>query len=167
MWWAHLPAMLKGYFDRVNKNRTMFNGGTGLLAKGRITKVLLTSGWIVSTILALFASVEMVLIFQYHWLLLLGLSAALFLGLEYSLPPFRLSKLGLGELAAFIAYGVPLMVVGLAASILPFLTDVVIVANLDAYEIPAGMKMINIMGMSVTNAVACAIIPAIYYLVQI
>ena len=69
----------------IDPNRS---GGTGLLAKGRITKVLLTSGWIVSTILALFASVEMVLIFQYHWLLLLGLSAALFLGLEYSLPPF-------------------------------------------------------------------------------
>ena len=59
------------------------------------------------------------------------------------------------------------MVVGLAASILPFLTAVVIVANLDAYEIPAGMKTINIMGMSVTNAVACAVIPAIYHMVQI
>ena len=50
---------------------------------------------------------------------------------------------------------------------LPLLTAVVIVVNLDAYEIPAGMKTINIMGMSVTNAVACAVIPAVYYLVQI
>lgn len=76
-------------------------------------------------------------------------------------------------LLCIVSFGVAIalrvlpLAIGLAASILPLLTAVVIVVNLDAYEIPAGMKMINIMGMSVTSAVACTVIPAIYHFVQI
>jgi hypothetical protein len=39
-----------------------------------------------------------------------------------------------------------------------------IIKNFNAYELPAGMKMINIMGMSATTTVLCGIIPAVYFL---
>jgi 1,4-dihydroxy-2-naphthoate octaprenyltransferase len=128
-WFGFLLAIIIGLFahiavsfsnelidepnDRINTNRTMFSGGTGLLLKGLITKTVLNWGWIVSSILALLIPTLMVLLFGYHWLLIFGLGFALFLGLEYSLPPFRFSQMGAGEAAAFIAYGVPLMLVGL------------------------------------------------------
>ena len=45
-------------------------------------------------------------------MLIFSLALALFLGLEYSFPPLRFAKIGLGEMAAFVAYGLPLMMVG-------------------------------------------------------
>ena len=51
---------------------------------------------------------------------------------------------------------------GFVAGILPVITGAIIMTNLEAYKIPAGMKMINIMGLSVMSAVFCAAIPAIY-----
>ena len=240
--------------DKINLNRTMFSGGTGLMAKGLITKNVLNLGWIISSVLALVIPAIMVFLFQFHWLLIFSLALALFLGLEYSFPPFRLSRISFGEVAAFLAYGAPLMIVGvtlqvdkavvnliianyrfyllalpvslsvfatlcltqipdtdadkkngkksisvilgpksvlilsaivllicvfffisfvllkiltlkyfLIASILPVLTVVIILTNLDAYKIPAGMTMINIMGMSVTSTVLCAVVPAVYF----
>jgi 1,4-dihydroxy-2-naphthoate octaprenyltransferase len=232
----------------------MFNGGTGLMAEGLITKRTLNWGWIITSWLGLIIAAVLVLQFRYHWLLFLGIAVGLFLGLEYSFYPLRFSRIGLGEIAAFIGYGVPMMLVGLvsqvenpavnqvvsgfrfylsslpislsvfvtlcltqipdtdadreagkrsisvllqpknvmilsalvllvcaifcfglvllgilplkyslAISIFPLLTSGVIIKNLNAYEIPAGMKMINIMGMSVTTTVLCGIIPAVYF----
>jgi len=240
--------------DKININRTMFNGGTGLIAEGLITKRTLNWGWIITSLLSLFIASLMVLRFHYHWLLFLGIAAGLFLGLQYSFYPLRLSRIGLGEIAAFIGYGVPMMLVGLALqlenpivnqvtsgfrfyllslpislsvfvtlcltqipdtdadketgkrsisvllrpknvmilsatvmflciffcfglvllgilplkysiiiSIFPLLTGGVIIKNLNAYKIPAGMKMINIMGMSATTTVLCGIVPAVYF----
>jgi putative NADPH-quinone reductase/1,4-dihydroxy-2-naphthoate octaprenyltransferase len=240
--------------DEINVNRTMFNGGTGLLSEGLITKRTLNWGWIITSWLGLIIAAVLVLQFRYHWLLFLGIAVGLFLGLEYSFYPLRFSRIGLGEIAAFIGYGVPMMLVGLvsqvenpavnqvasgfrfyllslpislsvfvtlcltqipdtdadreagkrsisvllqpknvmilsalvllvcaifcfglvllgilplkysiAISIFPLLTSGVIIKNLSAYEIPAGMKMINIMGMSVTTTVLCGIIPAVYF----
>ena len=240
--------------DKINVNRTMFNGGTGLLAEGLITKRTLNRGWVITSWLGLILAALLVLQFGYHWLLFLGTAVGLFLGLEYSFYPLRFSRIGLGEIVAFIGYGVPMMLVGLvsqvenpavdqiasgfrfyllslpislsvfvtlcltqipdtdadreagkrsisvllrpknvmilsvfvlffcvlfcfglvlfgilplkysiAISIFPLLTGGVILKNLNAYEIPAGMKMINIMGMSVTTTVLCGIIPAVYF----
>jgi NAD(P)H dehydrogenase (quinone) len=103
--------------DRINANRTVFSGGTGLLLKGIITRTVLNRGWIISSIVALLIPTLMIMLFGYHWLLLFGLGFALFLGLEYSLPPFRFAQIGAGEAAAFIAYGVPLMLVGLTLQV--------------------------------------------------
>lgn len=242
--------------DYVNQNRTMFNGGTGLLVKNRISKYTLNAGWIASALLALLVPAAMVFLFHYHWLLIGSLGLALFLGVEYSFPPLRLSRIGLGEAAAFIAYGVPFLTVGFVsqdaaravighvfrdykfyllglpvsssiavtlcltqipdtdadrsngkrsisvlmgpknvllfavflllvsaasfagfvplhilplsfasiACILPVLTVLVIMTNLDAYKTPAGGKMINIMGLSFTSAVFSALVPTIYFL---
>jgi NAD(P)H dehydrogenase (quinone) len=243
--------------DKINANRTMFNGGTGLLAKGLITRDALNMGWIISCVTAILIASLLVFVFQFHWVLFFSLTLVLFLGLEYSLPPLRLSRIGLGEIAAFLAYGAPLMIVGLAlqveksvvnqliadyrfyllslpvslsvfvtmcltqipdtdadkstgkksisvllgpqkvlviavivlsicvssfvvffllkivslkysliAAILPITTAVIILANLDAYKIPAGIRMINIMGMSVTSTVYCTVVPAIYFLIH-
>ena len=240
--------------DEINPNRTLFNGGTGLMAEGLITKRTLNRGWITASLLGLFIAALLVLQFRYHWLLFLGIAVGLFLGLEYSFYPLRFSRIGLGEIAAFIGYGVPMMLVGLISqvdnpavnqvasgfrfyllslpislsvfvtlsltqipdtdadreagrrsisvllqpknvmilsalvlllcvlfcfglvlldilplkysiviSIFPLLTGGVIIKNLNAYEIPAGVKMINIMGMSATTTVLCGIIPAVYF----
>jgi 1,4-dihydroxy-2-naphthoate octaprenyltransferase len=242
--------------DYVNQNRTMFNGGTGLMAKNRISKYTLNAGWIVSALLALLVPAAMVFLLHYHWLLFGSLGLALFLGVEYSFPPLRLSRIGLGEAAAFIAYGVPFLMVGFVlqntaeavignvvrdyrfyllglpvsssvavtlcltqipdtdadrlngkrsisvllgsknvlffavflllvsiasfagfvplhilplsyasiACIFPVLTVIVITTNPDAYKIPAGRKMINIMGLSFTSAVFSAFVPTVYFL---
>jgi putative NADPH-quinone reductase/1,4-dihydroxy-2-naphthoate octaprenyltransferase len=241
--------------DRINTNRTMFNGGTGLMMKAQITKPQLNMGWVVTAILAVTTPLILVVILGYHWLLIASTAIALFLGIEYSLPPFRFSRLGLGEIAAFFAYGIPMVLIGLilqtnhdtvtgimtgyrffllalpvslavlvtlcltqipdteadksigkksvsvllgprkvmilsigllglcillftsfiildilplhyslSAMCLPLLTIIVILFNLEAYKIPAGMVMINIMGLSVTSAVFSGVIPAIYFL---
>jgi putative NADPH-quinone reductase/1,4-dihydroxy-2-naphthoate octaprenyltransferase len=243
--------------DRINMNRTMFNGGTGLLSKELITKSILNTGWIVFTALPVVVSGLLVLRFDYHWLLIASFGVGLLLGLEYNFPPFRFSRIGLGEAAAFVAYGVPVMLVGLIlqveksvvnnlisnyrfylialpvslsvfatlcltqipdtdadrkmgkksisvlirprnvlilsvfalflcvsliicftvmnilslpytvlASLMPLLTGITILNNLDAYKKPAGMTMIHIMGMSVTSSILCALIPAIFYLLN-
>jgi len=243
--------------DKINVNRTIFNGGTGLIAEGLITKRTLNWGWIITSLLGLFIASLMVLRFHYHWLLFMGIAVGLFLGLQYSFYPLRLSRVGLGEIAAFIGYGVPMMLVGLALqvenhivnqvtsgfrfyllslpislsvfvtlcltqipdtdadketgkrsisvlfqpknvmilsatvlflciffcfglvlldilplkysiiiSVFPLLTAGVIIKNLNAYKIPAGMKMINIMGMSATTTVLCGIVPAVYFFIN-
>lgn len=71
-------------------------------------------------------------------------------------------------LCIFFCFGlVPLGILPLKYSIIisifPLLTGVVIIKNLSTYKIPAGMKMINIMGMSVTTTVLCGIVPAVYF----
>jgi putative NADPH-quinone reductase/1,4-dihydroxy-2-naphthoate octaprenyltransferase len=241
--------------DEINVNRTMFNGGTGLMAEGLITKRTLNWGWIITSLLGLIIAALLVLQFRYHWLLFLGIAVGLFLGMEYSFLPLRFSRIGLGEIAAFIGYGIPMMLVGMvsqvenlavnqivseyqfyllslpislsvfvtlcltqipdtdadrkvgkksisvllqpkivmilsafflflcvlfcislflldilplqysiAISVFPLLTGGMIIKNFNAYELPAGMKMINIMGMSATTTVLCGIIPAVYFL---
>jgi putative NADPH-quinone reductase/1,4-dihydroxy-2-naphthoate octaprenyltransferase len=272
-WWGFFIAALIGLLahgavsfsnevvdepiDQINLNRTMFNGGTGLLSKGLITRRLLRSGWIVSALLAIAVSALLVIVFEYHWLLIASCALGLFLGLEYSFPPIRFSRRGLGEAAAFFAYGVPVMFVGLVlqvdrgvmsalvsdfrlylmampvslsvfavlcltqipdtdadgsvgkksvsvlfgqknvlilaalvlficvmlfitfttlrmisipfgvlALLMPLMTGIFILRNLDAYSVPAGRTMINIMGMSVTSSILCALIPALYFLLN-
>jgi NAD(P)H dehydrogenase (quinone) len=260
--WAHIAVSFSNEvvdepIDRINMNRTMFNGGTGLLSKKLITKSILNTGWIVSTMLAVIVPVLLVLLFDYHWLLIASFGLGLVLGLGYNFPPFRFSKIGFGEAAAFIAYGVPVMLVGLIlqvdspvvnrlitnyrfymlalpvslsvfatlcltqipdtdadrkmgkksisvligprnvfilsvvalllcvalfisfktmdmlslpftilALLMPLLTGILVLTNLDAYKIPAGRTMMNIMGMSVTSSILCALIPVIYYLLN-
>jgi len=100
------------HIDRSNRNRTMFSGGTGLLAKGCISKSALNLGWIVSSTLALLTSAALVFIFQYHYLLLASLGLGLALGLGYNVRPLQLSRRGVGEFAAFVAHGLPLLTVG-------------------------------------------------------
>jgi len=196
----------------------------------------------------------LVFLFGYHWVLIVAAVTALFLGVQYSLPPFRFSRIGLGEVASFLAYGVPMMAIGfilqngaqdviqalseprffllslpvsftvfgtlcltqvpdteadrtvgkrsisvmigprnvmtltavmhgiciglflffvltgilpltysIVASLFPLATMILIFTKSEAFKKPAGIVMINLMGLSVTSAVLCGIIPAIYF----
>ncbi len=240
--------------DKINKNRTMFNGGTGLILKNKISKQALAAGSIVTTLSAIALAGVLVFIYDYHWLILLCTSVCLIFGIGYSMPPFKFSHRGLGEIAALIAYGIPLVIGGLIlqvdkaivnsvlanykfyllavpisisvfivlcltqipdteadktigkksisvligpakvliltfgmqiiciigfftfvflnmlsmeyavyASIFPLISAIIILSNRKAYEKPAGLMMLNIMGLSVTTAVLCAVVPSVYF----
>jgi 4-hydroxybenzoate polyprenyltransferase len=201
--------------DRINTNRTMFNGGTGLRLKGLITKTVLNRGWIISSLLALLIPALMVLLFGYHWLLLVGLTFQVgnphiaqivsnfrfyLLALPVSLSVFTTLCLTqipdtdadktIGKKSISVMIGsknvlilsassllicvvlfiifIPTRILSpgfaVIASVLPLLTTILILTNLNAYKSPAGMGMINIMGMSVISSIFCAVVPAIYHL---
>lgn len=240
--------------DNDNENRTMFNGGTGLLMKKYVSRKLLNAGWIISAIIALAIPLLMTLYFDYHRLLFYVSLFALILGVEYSLPPLKLSRKGLGEISAFIAYGFPLMLIAfimqtnyelseafirdhrmyllsapvslcvfavlsltqiadteadarygkksisvllkpkrvlyvaifsfilcialflyfvktgllpleyaVLMSVMPFFVIIKLLSNMDVYKKPAGMDMIQIIGMSITATVVMTVIQSIYF----
>jgi 1,4-dihydroxy-2-naphthoate octaprenyltransferase len=241
--------------DGGNLNRSMFNGGTALLARGRLSRRDLQGGWIAASVLAVAGAALIVTLFGRHWLVLVAGTSGLILGLQYSLAPLRLSRLGLGELAALLAYGVPLLLSGAllqvreasAGSVLtdprlylfsltsvlpifatlcltqipdteadgrngkrsvsvllgpravlactgalllatgglllgfatarllppvnaavaggiPAAAGLVLLLNRAALKVPAGPRMLNLMGLSVTAAVAASLVPAIHFL---
>lgn len=98
--------------DKLNKNRTIFNGGTGLILKNKISVKTLITGSIVSAIGAVSLAAFLVFIYDYHRLILACTFLCLIFGMGYSIPPFKFSHKGLGELSAFIAYGLPLILGG-------------------------------------------------------
>lgn len=241
--------------DSVNeKNRTIFSGGTGLLAKSAITKKVLFAGWIISTILAVILTILSVFILGFSPVLLLCIAIGLFFGLGYNFKPIQLSHKGMGEIAALLIYGFPLILSGvlfqvkktivfdllrnsslyylsipcslavfallsltqipdteadnkfgkksisvilgpgkvllisaiafilcilfnlflsftgiisrgyaITASVFPLITAILIFNKMNAYEKPAGMIMLNIMGLAVNSAILCYVIPAIYF----
>jgi 1,4-dihydroxy-2-naphthoate polyprenyltransferase len=103
--------------DGANQNRTPFSGGTGLLSEGLLSARTLTAGWVTASLGAMLGATALVWSGITHWAFLAGLAFALALGLGYSLPPLRLSRHGLGEVAAFVAYGLPFMLMGLATQV--------------------------------------------------
>ena len=103
--------------DSANANRTPFSGGTGLLHAGRLTRRSLQWGWIGAALASFLLAVLFVIGTGSHAVFAASLAFALVLGIGYSLPPLRLSRRGLGELAAFVAYGVPFMLMGLATQV--------------------------------------------------
>ncbi len=240
--------------DKVNKNRTLFNGGTGLIIKNKISKQALAVGSIFTALGAVALAGVLVFVYDYHWLILLCTLVCLMFGVGYSLPPFKFSHKGLGEIAALIAYGIPLVIGGLIlqvdkavfntvitnykfyllavpisisvfivlsitqipdteadktigkksisvligpakvlimsiilqiiciaifftfvllnmlsleyavyASVFPLMSALIMLSNRNAYEKPAGFMMINIMGIIVTTAVFCAVVPSVYF----
>jgi 1,4-dihydroxy-2-naphthoate octaprenyltransferase len=100
--WADVPI------DASQGNRTFISGGSGSASGGLVERDYLLAGWIISTILALTLVVIAIFLFQIHWIILLFTFIGLLLALGYSLPPFKFSRRGLGEIAALIAYSVPI-----------------------------------------------------------
>jgi hypothetical protein len=49
------------------------------------------------------------------------------------------------------------------ASVFPLISALIMLSNRNAYEKPAGFMMINIMGIIVTTAVFCAVVPSVYF----
>ena len=98
--------------DAANKNRTLFNGGTGLLQSGEISKIELKRGWQITALLAIVLTGIAVFLMNAHVVLLASSLIGLILGLGYSIKPLVLSRRGLGELAAFVGYGIPMLICG-------------------------------------------------------
>lgn len=100
--------------DRINRRRTWFSGGSGILTDGKLLPVVARRAMAVMASLALAA------------LLLDGLLApvvvlpgtiSIFISWSYSAPPLRLSETGLGEAAAslIVALGAPVVGFGMQA----------------------------------------------------
>jgi len=96
--------------DRINKNYSQFTGGSRMLVDGKITfkqakRVILVSlalVFIISTILTLTYNIYTIFI------MLIGM----FLGLTYTVPPFKLSYRGLGELDVGVTHSFYILLVG-------------------------------------------------------
>lgn len=102
--------------DSLNKNYSMFTGGTRMLVKGRITflelKIAVAGVLAVLTICGLLlmkinhvTSPKMIL-----FLIVIGLS----MGLGYTAPPLKFSYRGLGEIVVGITHSIYLIVYGYA-----------------------------------------------------
>jgi 1,4-dihydroxy-2-naphthoate polyprenyltransferase len=99
--------------DMINKNRTLFNGGTGLIIDNKISVNTLITGTIISSVGALLLSLIFVFFYNYSWITILFTGICLLFGLGYSIPPLKLSHRGLGEISAFFSYGIPLIAGGI------------------------------------------------------
>jgi 1,4-dihydroxy-2-naphthoate polyprenyltransferase len=93
--------------DQSQENRTFISGGSGSVSEGIVNRNALAAGWILCIIITLLISVLAYLFFNIHWFIIVFTAAGLFIALNYSLPPFKFSRHGLGEIAALIAYSVP------------------------------------------------------------
>jgi 1,4-dihydroxy-2-naphthoate polyprenyltransferase len=91
--------------DALNKNRTFFSGGSGMLSGGRISK---RTAMVVTVIIASVALAASALLFSQARgdLLMLSLIAvSFFLAIEYSIKPLRLESSGTGEAAMAVTVG--------------------------------------------------------------
>ena len=128
--------------DQVNKNRTLFSGGSGILSSGRLSPSVAInaarlSGLVAVITLALIGSAKPVVA-------IIGM-LVLISSWAYSAPPIALMSTGWGELAAslIVAFLVPLMGLWLQANsfdfvILPVCATIVLlhIAMLIAFELP-------------------------------
>ncbi len=114
------------------RNRVLVNGYLQLSDAVWITVVMLSIGGLVGLYISFFREP------QIFWI---G-TAGLFLAAAYSLPPFKLSYRGLGELAVGIAFG-PLIVSGAFVIQTHFLTAEVFLVSLPIGFIIANVLFIN------------------------
>jgi 1,4-dihydroxy-2-naphthoate octaprenyltransferase len=107
--------LLNDYFDFksgadiINKERTPFSGGSGVLVDGLLTPKTI----LISSLSFLFAGLFIGAYLAFNIgleLIILGIIGAL-LGIAYTAPPFKLVYRGLGELVVALAFG-PLVVAG-------------------------------------------------------
>lgn len=85
--------------DRLNKNRTWFSGGSGVLVSGRVARKTIVYVLVLWTALMLAASLILTFALETGITSLLLMIMGLVLALSYSLKPMKLSFIGLGELA--------------------------------------------------------------------
>ena len=84
--------------DRLNKNRTWFSGGSGMVVSGRIEVKIVVQALVFWTVLTLAASLGLALMLKTGIVSLLLIVVGLSLALSYSLRPLALSYRGLGEI---------------------------------------------------------------------
>ena len=101
----------KNKTDVVNKNRTIFSGGSGLLVEGKMTQEQYRKGFAILYLIVLACC-----LFIFHrlgnkgWILLLLALSGFLLTYFYSSPPVNLAHRGLGEITVGLCFGVlPIM----------------------------------------------------------
>lgn len=96
--------------DKVNKNYGPFTGGSRMLVEGKITFGQAKNAIKVSLFVALILA--FILTFNYNIYSLVILSIGAFLGLAYTVPPFKLSYRSLGELDVGITHSFYIILAG-------------------------------------------------------
>jgi 1,4-dihydroxy-2-naphthoate polyprenyltransferase len=91
--------------DALNKSRTLFSGGSGMLPNGRISKRTAAVVTAALSTLAVIASGAMYIFALGDQLTLPLIAIGLFLAIEYSLRPLRLESSGIGEVAMAVTVG--------------------------------------------------------------
>lgn len=92
--------------DRENKNFNMFSGGSRLLVKGFISKREMLMGVIITSFISIMLSIMSLLFLNASPVIVLFNFIGLFVGIGYSLPPFKISYRGFGEFFVFLMYGI-------------------------------------------------------------
>ncbi len=96
--------------DKINNNFSPFTGGSRMIVEGKITFNQAKSAIVVAIIFALVLG--FILTINYNVYALLILSIGSFLGLAYTVPPFKLSYRGLGELDVGITHSFYIILAG-------------------------------------------------------
>ncbi len=95
--------------DRLVSNRTLFSGGSGVLATGAIEPVTaLRAAWLSTTVAVVAACVLAV----EHPVATFVVAGALIISWAYSMPPARLTSTGWGELATSIVVALAVPITG-------------------------------------------------------
>ena len=86
--------------DRVNQNRSLFSGGSGILVQGSLTEGQVTKAALASLVAAALLGAALALGSGLHagWKVGVYVCIGLVLGTGYTAPPLRLVSRGLGEL---------------------------------------------------------------------
>ena len=116
MWLLQLSThFLNEYYDQggdqANRHRTLFSGGSGVLAEGRLAPTVARWAGVGTTILAIMMLVTLTLNFTTFGVTTIGLFTLAAIGaVGYSAPPLAFVERGLGELDAtlIVALLVPL-----------------------------------------------------------
>lgn len=95
--------------DRVNKNRSPFNGGTPFIVQGLLTTKQVYTGAI--TFFVLGSLIGLYLAYEVSYIVLVLGLLGVFLGYFYTSPKVNLAALGIGELAVGLGFG-PLVIAG-------------------------------------------------------
>lgn len=91
--------------DALNRSRTFFSGGSGMLSGGRISKRTAAAVTAILAVVAVVTSSALFVIARGNLLMLPLIGVAFFLAIEYSLKPLQLESSGIGEAAMAVTVG--------------------------------------------------------------
>ncbi len=131
--------------DVLNKERTPYSGGSGLLPEGKLSPMSVLIAGLLSFGLSAVLGIFIVLT-RSPAVLAVGLIGAV-IGFFYTAPPFKLAYRGLGETARLIA--TPLMVLGAFVVQVPLSQ-----ANFNDYLAPLGAVLVSSLPVAFLNTAA-------------
>jgi 1,4-dihydroxy-2-naphthoate octaprenyltransferase len=92
--------------DSLNRNFNIFSGGSRVIPDGFISKKQMLFATILSSLLSAIFSIGHLIFLRGHPIVVGLTMIGIFMGIEYSLPPLKISYRGLGELFVMIMYSV-------------------------------------------------------------